>query len=98
MVRPSADCSGPMSAILFSAWQATTHAWHPEHLSRSMTIPQRGIPNPLNVKFQNSKRLLKKFSILSSCCLAFETLTFDICYFTAEPCIKPYKSSHGWSG
>jgi hypothetical protein len=43
-----------MSAILFSAWQATTHAWHPEHLSRSMTIPQRGMLHSLNVKFQKA--------------------------------------------
>src|SRR4030042_7166370 len=58
MVRPFADSSGPMRATLFSAWHATTQAWHPEHLSRSVTIPQRGIPHPQNSKheIQNPKQ------------------------------------------
>src|SRR6476660_7353344 len=39
MARPRAACSGPTIGMLFSAWQAVTHAPHPVHLSRSTAIP-----------------------------------------------------------
>jgi hypothetical protein len=43
MTRPPSASSGVLSGTLFSALQATTHAWQPVHLSKSMTIAHRGI-------------------------------------------------------
>src|SRR5256885_1236886 len=40
--RPRAVGGGPAVGMLFSAWQATTQASQPVHVSRSTTIPQRG--------------------------------------------------------
>jgi hypothetical protein len=35
--------SGDPCGTLFSALQAVEHAWQPTHLSRSITIPHRGM-------------------------------------------------------
>ena len=38
IVRPNEACSGSEKGTLFSTLQATEHAMHPVHLSRSITI------------------------------------------------------------
>src|SRR5678815_5366754 len=43
LARPRAACSAPTVEMLFSAWQAVTHAPHPVQRSRSTAIPQFGI-------------------------------------------------------
>jgi hypothetical protein len=40
MARPRRTWSLPTTAILFSAWQATTQALHPVQAFRSMAMPQ----------------------------------------------------------
>ena len=39
MSRPSATCSLPTTAMLFSDWQATTQALQPMQVSVSITMP-----------------------------------------------------------
>src|SRR5215475_16066615 len=39
MARPRPAWAGPTVGMLFSAWQAVTHAPHPVHVSRSTAIP-----------------------------------------------------------
>ena len=41
--RAKSEISGPAMGVLFSMRQATVQLWHAKHLSRSMTIPQRGM-------------------------------------------------------
>jgi len=43
MARPAPLSCGPAIGTLFSTRQATVQAWQAVHLSRSMTMPQRGI-------------------------------------------------------
>src|SRR6266545_7917820 len=43
MSRPCEAVSGVENGTLFSCLQATTHAWHPVHRSRSMTRPHLAI-------------------------------------------------------
>src|SRR6185437_11651950 len=38
--------SRPTTGMLFSDWHATTHAPHPVHVLRSITIAHRSAPNP----------------------------------------------------
>src|SRR3990172_2769309 len=47
MDRDNAASSGFGGGMLFSIWQAMTHAWHAVHLSRSITIPHLLMPSSL---------------------------------------------------
>src|SRR5947209_17720438 len=41
LARWSRKCCSSLIGILFSAWQATTHAWQPMQRSASTIMPQR---------------------------------------------------------
>src|SRR3990172_7409266 len=58
IARPISACSEPANGTLFSTRQATTQAWQPVHLSRSITIPQRGISSPLRLGEPHPRRVL----------------------------------------
>src|SRR4030042_6072842 len=47
--------SGEPWGTLFSALQAMVQAWQPTHLSKSMTIPHRGISYPVSFFTPNSR-------------------------------------------
>src|SRR3989304_2946976 len=53
---PLAASLGSANGTLFSTLQATTHAWQPVHLSRSIAIPQRGMMFALCFLESDSRR------------------------------------------